>query len=765
VRRGFRILILALAAAPWTHATVHATGAWQTYLRPATFSELIAEADTLWCVTREAGLLRFTPSTRVFTSFVREPNGLASSGLSSIVIDPSRKLWVGTLGAGASVLSADRTRWSLVNAFDGLPSDTVNTLAVSGDTVWIATTRGLAVWDGTQVSGVLPDGVNPSPFASDNITGLIVRGDTLWLATRAGVYTSLRSQGLTTWTTANAGLPSLVVDRMVTDGTTLLALVAVATYRWDPPSARWVLFGGIGAVRSLSGSRAGAFAGASTGLYRWNGAGWTLLNGALPSSANSPFVVALDEAGRTWAAGRPLTARDAGETGVYGQPAGGGPGAWSFDFPPGPPSNNLLNLDLEGGRLYLSSFGQGAGRLRAGQWTNWFQRPAGDTSSTRFFKPAYTFAMLIDKQSRKWFFTWAPIAVRANACIPDTGEIDILDDGGGVDYVRHHLLGPTADSARWSFARASTADSSGGAWFGLDSPCADQQNLVPLGLLRFRSETDGGLNYSSGAGTANLPNDLVLSLVTDRNKRVWVGTGRGLCYFPDPGSGAPAISRVLGAELYSVRGLAAYGESLWVFTSDKLYRYDIDQVTSRGSYDLPAGGPADLAVRPMDVARDGTVWLGTTNGVRVYHPSGGRVSFTDYTSANSPLADNDVRSIRVDRTTGYVWIATGRGLSRFDPGYVPATVRLPSLSISVYPNPARLSAIGVPVRLSGNGEEYVGAIYDLAGRRLSRFAVLGNGRVVWNGRNADNELARPGIYFLRAESGGRSAVVRLVLVR
>src|SRR6185295_7423813 len=107
VRRGFRILTLALAAASWAHAAAHAAGAWQIYLRPATFSELIAEADTLWCATHDGGLLRFTPSTATFTSFVREPNGLASSRLSSIAIDGSRKLWVGTLGAGASVLSAD----------------------------------------------------------------------------------------------------------------------------------------------------------------------------------------------------------------------------------------------------------------------------------------------------------------------------------------------------------------------------------------------------------------------------------------------------------------------------------------------------------------------------------------------------------------------------------------------------------------------------------------------------------------------------------
>ena len=116
----------------------------------------------------------------------------------------------------------------------------------------------------------------------------------------------------------------------------------------------------------------------------------TPLNAALPSSSDSPLVVTLDETGRAWAAGRPATVRDVRGTGLYGQPAGGGPGAWSFDLPPGPPDNNCLNLDLEGDRVYVSTFGRGIARLQgAERWTYWFPSSIGDTSSTRFWQPWY----------------------------------------------------------------------------------------------------------------------------------------------------------------------------------------------------------------------------------------------------------------------------------------------------------------------------------------------------------------------------------------
>jgi ligand-binding sensor domain-containing protein len=759
VRQFVGLLIPALVV--WATPVV-ASGAWQTYLRPTVFSATLADADTVWCASRDGGLLQFTPSRGSFASFTREPNALASNQLSALAIDRSRRLWVGTSGAGASVLSANRASWSLVNAFDGLPSDSVSALAVDGDTVWIGTTAGLALWDGHQVSGVLPDGINPSPFANNSITGIVVRGDSLWVATRAGIYYSRLSQSLSTWTTMNAGLPTLAVDALVGDDVTLFALASAAAYRLDTASGQWMLVGGLGAVRALTVAHGSVFAGAGNGLYRWDGAAWTLLNSALATSDSSPMVLTRDAVGRVWAVGKPASSPDVSGTGVYGQPVGGGAGAWSFDFPPGPPHNNCLNLDVEGDRLYVSAFGQGLGRMRAGRWTYWYATPIGDTSSTRFFRPSFSFGMLIDKDGYKWFCCWAPYRPVGANCVPDIGAIEILDDSGGVDRVRHHLLGPTPDSARWSFGIASAVDSAGGRWFGLSSPCGDQPNLTPAGLLYFKSDTEGAVNYKRADNSApDLASDLVMSLATDRNRRLWIGTGRGLCYIDNAGVAAPTVTTVPFTDSYDVHGLAVHGDAVWVYTSHALYQYGISANNNRGSYNIP-GGPAGLAMRPLDVGLDGTVWLGTISGVRAYHPSGG---FDDYTTANSPLADDEVRTVRVDRVTGQVWIATAGGLNRFDPSYVPTTVRLPSLSISVYPNPARQSAIGVPVRLTGNGSDYVGAIYDLSGRRLTRFSVRGNQRVVWDGRDSNRELARPGIYFLRAESGGRSSVVRLVLLR
>src|SRR5580765_6082872 len=164
-------------------------GGWTTYLKPYRYSDLLVRGDTVWCATREAGLLRSSRSAQRFGAITRGPNGLSGNELTCLAYDRSGRLWVGTNGSGLSRMSADGS-WTLVNQFDGLPADSVNCLRVEGDTVWVGTPRGIAFWNGTTIAGSLPIFGQPSPFASDNITGIVVHRDSLWVSTSNGVYVS-----------------------------------------------------------------------------------------------------------------------------------------------------------------------------------------------------------------------------------------------------------------------------------------------------------------------------------------------------------------------------------------------------------------------------------------------------------------------------------------------------------------------------------------------------------------------------------------------
>src|SRR5262249_28726881 len=156
-------------------------------------------------------------------------------------------------------------------------------------------------------------------------------------------------------------------------GVTPFALAGFAAHRWSAAQGQWVVVGGIGAVRSLTADHGAVFAASGNGLFQWNGTGWTLLNASLASGSTSPFVATIDDSGRVYAAGRPLNAFNASTSGIYREPDA--PGPWRFDLPPGPPGNFVLNLEVDGPRLYVNTLDQGIGKLEADQWTYWFPGP------------------------------------------------------------------------------------------------------------------------------------------------------------------------------------------------------------------------------------------------------------------------------------------------------------------------------------------------------------------------------------------------------
>jgi hypothetical protein len=182
VRLGLALLLAAVsfpATAP--------AGAWTTYLRAEIYSDLVAQGDTIWCASLDGGLLRYLPAADRFESIAREPGGLASQALTVLEFDRAGRLWVGSLDRGVSRLSPDGKSWDLISELDGLPAGEVHVLRTVGDTMLIGTERGIALWNGREIVGAVPEGVNPSPFASDAISGLVLRGDSLWVSTAKGV--------------------------------------------------------------------------------------------------------------------------------------------------------------------------------------------------------------------------------------------------------------------------------------------------------------------------------------------------------------------------------------------------------------------------------------------------------------------------------------------------------------------------------------------------------------------------------------------------
>lgn len=730
------LLALALALLP---APGRATGAWTTYMRLQNCNDLIALPDTVWIASREAGLVRYLRAEDRFESVTREPGGLASNNVTALEFDRSGRLWAGTPGRGVSRLSADGSTWDLVNAFDGLPSDSVNALRASGDSVWIGTQGGLALWDGTQVAGAVPDIGTASPFRNNQVRGVVVVRDSVFVGTRDGVYVARLSERLGNWAALDSGLVNRNVFSMATDGREVFALAGTNPYRWNSTTGVWSVAAGAGTVRLLRDDFGRVTCSSETGLWRWTGAAWSLLPGSPVATTASPGQVefASDPAGTTFAV------RD-GALHVEGSP-------WSSLTPPGPAGNDLQNVVVDGARVWIATFDQGVARLEGSQWRNYADGCCGSLQDTTFTNPQYAFALLRDGAGHKWLASWGTAVERLDdSSNPPHVTRPVLPFTGGPDSLMNH-------TNMWS----TTYDDSNYVYLGGDTP--DRGGRPPVGIDVYAP--DGTLRSVWRAENCGIPDNQVRALAVSRG-RLWAGfPGSGIAWATLPaGRVAPppftALSRTAG---YDVFGIEARGDSLWVLTTTNLLRFNAATFSQVSTLEIP-GAPAPRgAVHPLAVSPDGTAWVGSVDGVRRYRPGGG---YDDYKTGNSPLANDEVRAIAVDPATGVVWFATAGGLSRFDPGYTPPPPpTLPALRLLVYPNPAQFPAIGLDLRLAGNASAYTGEIYDLNGRCVHRFSASGNGRVVWDGRDLEGARVRPGVYFVRAHGGGHEASARVVVLR
>lgn len=753
LRRILPALLLASIALP---APARATGAWATYIRAQSCNDVLATPDTVYMATGEAGLLRYLRATDTYESVTREPGGLASNALTSLAFDRSNRLWVGTAGKGLCRLSANRKSWALVNAFDGVPSDTVTCLRSDGDTIWIGTTRGIALWNGKVVAGSIPDLGTPSPFRSNNVTGIVVWGDTLFVSTSDGIYVGRLSQNLATWTSGDEGLLDTDVKALATDGTVVLAMTSNVVMRFERGSG-WVLATPFSTVRRLSDQGHKMMCATKDSVCAW-GADWEwhkIPGAELPAATtggSTAFATSPD-----W---HIFLFR-------YGYLYEKGTSWWTMRALPGPPGNDVQNVLADGSGLWAATFIGGIGKWDGTSWRNWSIGCCGPDQDSSFIETSYAFTLQNDPAGHIWTSSW-------------NSGIDRVDTRTSPYTFLHAYsgwgIGAADPRSRHTDGWSSAADSAGYVYIGGDSPNIDDPTWAPMGIDVY--DTSGNPIQNWNSTNAKLSSNQVRAVAYDKlNGVVWAGfASKGVGYasysaLDSDGNTAngndhlkvPTFSTLSSLGQVNVFGVVPHGDSLWVLGSTQLYRAKGSIRAVISTYDLLAQQAPRGAVHPLEVEPDGTVWTASLVGARRFRPGGGH---DDYTEDNSPLAAGEVRSISVDRRTGYVWFATANGISRFDPNWqAPAPKQITSLQLRTWPNPALMTGLGITMRLEGNSETYSGEIVDVCGRIVRRFDAAANGDAVWDGRDEHGVLVKPGVYFVHARAVGHEAASRIVVLR
>ena len=153
-------------------------------------------------------------------------------------------------------------------------------------------------------------------------------------------------------------------------------------------------------------------------------------------------------------------------------------------------------------------------------------------------------------------------------------------------------------------------------------------------------------------------------------------------------------------------------------------------------------------------------WIGTNNGAWLISKDGTEV-LQHFTTENSPLPDNTVLSIGIEPTDGDVFFFTKNEIISFKSD---ATESSKSQSaIKIYPNPIAPNYNG-PITIKNLVDNALVKITDINGQLMMQTRALG-GQAVWNGRDQYQQKVASGIYliFARDDMGNEKAVGKILI--
>lgn len=153
-------------------------------------------------------------------------------------------------------------------------------------------------------------------------------------------------------------------------------------------------------------------------------------------------------------------------------------------------------------------------------------------------------------------------------------------------------------------------------------------------------------------------------------------------------------------------------------------------------------------------------WIATNNGLWLFSADGTEL-IEHFTVDNSPLFSNNVLALALDERTGELYIGTDRGMLVYRTDAVTGTAG--QCSPLVFPNPVRENYQG-PIAISGMGDNAEVRITDATGALVYRTRAVGS-QVIWDGKGLNGRRVRTGVYYvMTAEPDGTGTCIARLLV-
>lgn len=728
------------------------SGEWEIYSALDRSTSIAADGEGRLWVGTTGGAYRYDPVSREVMP-VRTVDALLSLNVSAVGVNPlNGDVYFGSNDGSVSILRSGGW-WTYVTdiAQSSRPDRTITGFAFSGEDTYFLTTFGISEFNSTDStirgSWTRLGTITPNTRVND----LFFFNDSVWAATSAGVAVAPAS-GLNlsdpqSWSVYD---PTGVCDERALSFAVIDGVLTVGT-----GDGACEIRDGVFSKRSdLSGPvRFGMFgehvvAASDFRLYQRGSNGQF---SELGGTQNTTVDVASTKDGM------PIGAMD-----LAGLAIPEGEDVVSF-APNGPVSNTFADLAFDrNGDVWVGtgSSGSGVSRLVDDKWLNYI------ADATQGLNANSTWHIASDAMGRIWVGTFgggvslftlgegtdvtiqqfdernSPIAgVTTSNEIPVIAGIQ--DDGFGKVWMVNwgnvsrlgvpFLIAATHDPATGtetlegfpvSFAFQGNIrqyghidiDFNGTKWLASEAS---------RGLLYFneRSEEIGAEKWGQVTTSNGLLSNIQTALLVDPDGELWIGTPEGLTVLVNPGS---VQQNGPGAAIFrTIRSLES------------------------------------VVIRAIAVDALNRKWIGTDNGVVVLSSDGTEVLAT-YSRENSPLVNDNVLSILPDDITGDIYIGTVNGLAKIATEAVSpqGTDRLHVTPQPFeVPGPDRLRITGLPLNSTVK-------ILTLSGTLVREYLSPGGNIAFWDGLDSNGDPVPSGVYIVGAESSlGETVIGKIAVVR
>lgn len=227
----------------------------------------------------------------------------------------------------------------------------------------------------------------------------------------------------------------------------------------------------------------------------------------------------------------------------------------------------------------------------------------------------------------------------------------------------------------------------------------------------------------------------VYTIKEDKKGEIWVGTDAGMFVIKNP-------------EKFFDDG---------IFTQIKVPRND-----GTGLADYLFSGAIVTAIETDGADRK---WVGTMNNGIYLVSADGLEMIHHFTTENSILPSNDIKSIAINNKSGEVFIGTANGIVSYMSDATAPEATLQESSVHAYPNPVKASYSG-NISIVGLTYNCELKIVDAAGYLITEGTSTG-GQFTWNGRNAKGEKVASGVYYVLMydENGDESLATKILITR